>query len=178
MILSGQSIARLNIIRPTVVRTREFGMTYGLGPAGYDVRIEFGLNDKGSHYPKDPNGYVESDDDIYIPEYIPYKTLKQGQFSLASTMEKFHMPKDVVGIVHDKSTWARRGIAVQNTVIEPGWNGYLTLEITNHGHENITIMRGMPIAQIIFHKTDEPTFGYDGKYQNQERGPQEARYDK
>jgi dCTP deaminase len=39
-----------------------------------------------------------------------------------------------MGIVHDKSTWARRGLVVQNTVIEPGWHGYqTTIELTNHG---------------------------------------------
>lgn len=87
------------------------------------------------------------------------------------------MPKNVVGIVHDKSTWARRGLAVQNTVIEPGWRGFLTLELTNHGSVPIKIERAMPIAQIVFHFTDEETVGYEGKYQDQERGPQEARHD-
>lgn len=95
---------------------------------------------------------------------------------LLSTMERFTMPNDVVGIVHDKSTWARRGLAVQNTVIEPGWSGYLTLEVTNHGHDVIQCWGGVGIAQIIFHRLDEPTdMPYDGKYQNQERGPQRAR---
>jgi dCTP deaminase len=63
-------------------------------------------------------------------------------------------------------------------VIEPGWRGFLTLELTNHGPETIKIMRAMPIAQILFHFTDKDTVGYEGKYQDQERGPQEARHDK
>ena len=45
------------------------------------------------------------------------------------------MPSDVLGQVCDKSTWARRGVAVQNTIIEPGWRGYLTVELTNHSGE-------------------------------------------
>ena len=79
-----------------------------------------------------------------------------GGFTLASTLEEFDMPDDVLGIVHDKSTWARMGLAAQNTVIEPGWNGYLTLELTNHGDEEIFIDDGTPIVQIIFHMLDQP----------------------
>lgn len=87
------------------------------------------------------------------------------------------MPKNVLGIVHDKSTWARQGIACQNTVIEPGWRGYLTLEITNHGRIPIKFESGMPIAQVVFHFVDQMTDGYEGKYQDQEAGPQSARHD-
>jgi len=78
----------------------------------------------------------------------------------------------VIGFVHDKSTWARLGIAVQNTVIEPGWEGYLTLEITNHSRDRVTILRGSGIAQVIFQFLDLPSEKpYDGKYQDQARGP-------
>ncbi len=97
---------------------------------------------------------------------------------LASTIERFKMPNNLVGIVHDKSTWARRGIAVQNTVIEPGWEGWLTLELTNHGPEPVLLKRGMGISQILFHLLDEPTeIPYEGKYQDQERGPVAAKSD-
>ena len=150
MILVGQSIRELGIVIPTMERTVKDGMTFGLSPAGYDVRVEFdsqGLNHE--------------------------MTLDVGDFLLASTVEYFRMPTDLLGVVHDKSTWARRGLAVQNTVIEPGWHGYLTLELTNHGREPVTIMRGSPIAQILFHVLSEPVEGYQGKYQNQSRGPRE-----
>lgn len=125
--------------------------TYGQGPAGYDVRVEF-----------DKDGKVEK------------KILWPGDFILASTIERFTMPDDVIGVVHDKSSWIRRGISVHNTVIEPGWSGYLTLEIANHSNEHVEIVHGMPIAQIILHELDNPGH-YDGKYQNQERGPVKPR---
>lgn len=145
MILSGTSIRERGIFTPFAERTRYNGLTYGLGPAGYDVRI---------------------DQKIVLPP---------GGFSLASTLEHFDMPTDVLGIVHDKSTWARLGLAAQNTVIEPGWKGYLTLELTNHSKEEIVIEDGTAIAQIIFHVMDRPaSVAYDGKYQNQARGPQPA----
>ncbi len=135
-------------MEPFYGRTRHEGLTFGCGPAGYDVRVEF-----------DATG------DMDCVQLLP------GQFLLASTIERFVMPPDVLGIVHDKSTWARLGLACQNTVIEPGWQGWLTLELTNHGTEAITIKRGMPIAQVIFHFVDEDTVGYEGKYQDQKRGP-------
>lgn len=69
-------------------------------------------------------------------------------------------------------------IAVQNTIIEPGWRGFLTLEITNHSRGTIWIQRGSPIAQIIFHQLLEPTDApYVGKYQDQESRPVAARFE-
>ena len=149
MIASGKTIRKLGIFHPFSERTKQNGMTYGVGPAGYDVRVEF-----------------DADGIAYERWLFP------GQFILASTIERFTMPTNLLGIVHDKSTWARRGVAVQNTVIEPGWCGWLTLELTNHSDKTIVIKRGDPIAQIVFHYLDEPaSVAYDGKYQNQRRGP-------
>jgi dCTP deaminase len=135
------------MITPFCERTEYLGYSHGLSPAGYDVRIA---------------------EDVI---------LNYGEFILASTIERFQMPNNILGIVHDKSTWARRGLAVQNTVIEPSWSGYLTLELTMHysGH-GLDIPKGVGIAQIIFHKLSEPTQQpYTGKYNHQGPGPQEAR---
>lgn len=141
MILSGQSIRARGIFEPFNERTKFLGMTFGLGPAGYDVRIA---------------------------ERV---ILKPGASALASTMEHFTMPDDLLGKVADKSTWARRFVAVQNTIIEPGWRGHLTLELSNHGPDRIVIEEGMPIAQIILHLLDAPAERpYAGKYQDQRAG--------
>ena len=125
-------------------------MSYGLSAAGYDIRIAEDIN------------------------------LKAGEFTLASSLEEFNMPDDVLAYVKDKSTWARQGLAVQNTVIEPGWKGFLTLELTNHRRmETLILRKGMPIAQIVFHRleaaTEQP---YDGKYQNQASGAQLPLFEK
>lgn len=140
-VLSAQTIRRLGIFTPFHERTKHLGMTFGLGPAGYDVRIAESV------------------------------TLRPGDAILASTMEHFSMPSDVLGQVVDKSTWARQFLAVQNTVIEPGWRGFLTLELTNHGGPSgrtLRIERGTPIAQIVLFRLDEPTEApYSGKYQDQ-----------
>ena len=141
-VLSGRTLSALNkrgapIVRPFNERTRSHGMTYGVGPAGYDIRIREKMR------------------------------LDSGQFRLGSSIERFNMPDDVIGFVYDKSTWARRGLSLFNTVIEPGWEGFLTLELINHGREALWIDDGMPIAQIVFHYLDEEAVPYEGKYQNQ-----------
>lgn len=142
MILSGQSIRKRGIFTPFHERTKAAGMTFGLGPAGYDVRIN----------------------ESFI--------LAPGASRLASTIERFDMPNDLLGRVADKSTWARRFLAVQNTIIEPGWRGFLTLELSNHGADHITLTHGMPIAQIILEMLDEPTEQpYCGKYFDQPSRP-------
>lgn len=147
MILPAQSIRKAQPLSPLVERSVHKGMTYGLGPAGYDVRVA---------------------------ENISLGTLC---FSLASTIEHFNIPNDVIAFVNDKSTWARKGLSLFNTVLEPGWNGYLTLELMNNGFEPLEIEAGMPIAQIIFMRLEEATDSpYAGRYQKQEAGPQPARF--
>lgn len=124
------------------------GRSFGLSSASYDVRI---------------------DKDVIVPPH---------GFVLASTVERFHLPNDLAGTVRDKSSWARLGLAVQNTHLDPGWSGYLTLELSNHSDTEIRIPRGEPIAQIVFELLDQPTEQpYSGKYQDQERGPQAARHE-
>jgi len=144
MILPAQAIRKIKPIEPFVERSVHNGMSYGLSSAGYDVRI------------------AES-----------FWLAPDQRFVLASTMERFQMPTNIVAMVHDKSSWARRGLSLFNTVIEPGWHGWLTLELAYHGDETIRINAGDPIAQIVFMEMSEPTEQpYKGKYQNQEAGPQ------
>jgi dCTP deaminase len=102
-------------------------------------------------------------------------TIHPGEFVLASTMERFWIPNDILIVAHDKSSWARRGLAVQNTIFDPGWRGYATLELTNHSRSSVAIFAGDPIAQVVCHLLTEPTTQpYCGKYQDQEAGPQRA----
>ena len=97
-----------------------------------------------------------------------------GRFTLASAIEEFDMPDCLVGIVHDKSTWARKGLSVFNTVIEPGFKGGLTLELVYHGNTELIIPAGSGIAQVLFHKISRPA-RYEGKYQGQSSDPEPAR---
>ena len=137
------------------------GVSHGLGEAGYDIRIK-------QEVIFDP-GY----DHTYPMTWDCDLASGVGRFCLASSMEEFDMPDRLVGIVHDKSTWARRGLSVFNTVIEPGWKGFLTLELVYHGNTPLHIPEGSGIAQVVFHQTVSRAV-YDGKYQNQADEPVEA----
>lgn len=135
-------------------KMRQHGVSFGLSEAGYDIRIKQDI--------KFSNGYVYVDD---APQW--------GGFALASAIEEFQMPSDLVGVVHDKSTWARQGLSVFNTVIEPSWQGFLTLELVYHGRDGLHIPAGAGIAQVIFHQTSANAY-YNGKYQGQADMPVEA----
>ena len=124
------------------IKIRENGVSYGLSEAGYDIRIKQSVI------------------------LHPFR-----RFVLASSIERFEMPEDLVGIVHDKSTWARRKVSVFNTVIEPDWRGFLTLEIVYHGWKPLRIPDGAGIAQVIFHELSETASYGDGKYQDQPDAP-------
>lgn len=147
MILSAQSLRFVHridgsFIVPWNERTVENGMTYGLGPAGYDIRLA---------------------EAVCIPP---------NRFMLGYSKERFAIPNDIVGMVMDKSSWARRGLSLFNTILEPGWRGFLTLEMVNHSASLLCIDAGSPIAQIVFMKLDRPTaLPYNGKYQDQPAAP-------
>lgn len=123
--------------------------SYGLSENGYDIRIKQEIK--------------------FFDDSLWYANIS-NRFRLASSIEKFTMPDNLTGIVHDKSTWARRGLSVFNTVIDSGFTGYLTLELVYNGSEPLNIPAGSGIAHIIFHSLAEPVH-YAGKYQNQEDEP-------
>ena len=153
MAVNGQTLLDLAPIK-NMLRTKEkaHGVSHGLGEAGYDIRIK--------------------QDILFDPSGTKHPAYRR--FAIASAIEEIDMPACLVGIVHDKSTWARRGLSVFNTVIEPGWKGFLTLELVYHGHEELIIPAGSGIAQVIFHElTDRAE--YSGKYQHQANEPVPAR---
>jgi dCTP deaminase len=146
MIVNRKTLLRAAPLKPMFdCKLREHGVSHGLSEAGYDIRIK---------------------QDITLHP--------MRRFTLASAIERFDMPTDLVGIVHDKSTWARRGLSVFNTVIENGWQGYLTLELVYHGWGVLRVPSGAGIAQVVFHQTTDHA-QYNGKYQDQPNHPVKAR---
>lgn len=161
MVINGHALLSAEPIKDMVPHKETNGdVSYGLGEAGYDIRIK----QKIRFYRCNVTGIakVEVDDDWYED--------RTGTFTLASAIEEFQMPPHLMGIVHDKSTWARRGLSVFNTVIEPGWKGFLTLELVYHGNSELIIPAGSGIAQVVFHEL-ACNSRYNGKYQNQEDQP-------
>lgn len=118
-------------------------------------------------------GLTEGWYDIRIAQSLILHPFRR--FRLASTIERFNMPENLLGEVADKSTWVRRTLTVQNTRIEPGWRGWLTLELIYHGNGILFVPAGAGIAQVLFHELTQPANYGGGKYQDQENRPVRAR---
>lgn len=169
MVINGLRLFQLAPIKNMEAEKKVFnGRSYGLAEVGYDIRLKQDIK-------FDPDGN-------FIGEMI-YPTVQvgglvtTGNFCIASSIEEFEMPPNLMGVVHDKSTNIREGIQVFNSIIEPSWRGFLTIEIAFHGNKPIVLEAGTPIAQVVFHEIAEPA-EYKGKYQNQEDKPVEAIYEK
>lgn len=150
MILSYQSIKKRcleeGMIIPFHERTVAHGMSFGCGPASYDIRIA------ETHW-----------------------LSVGGKILLFSSLETVDMPLDLIATIKNKSTWARKGLTIENNLIDPGFRGHITLQLANNGLQGIKLMAGMPIAQLIFEPLDQPTeLAYAGKYQDQKAGAVKA----
>ena len=164
MIVNGQSLLKIQPLDPMVpTKTRSGGTSHGLSEAGYDLRIKQDIK------------FVKSafGDRVIVTDPDTSEEVTQfGSFCLASTVEKFQMPGGLVAEIKDKSTWARCGLSVFNTVVEPKWEGWLTLELVYHGQTDLHIPAGSGIAQALFSQlTDAASYG-DDKYQNAGNFPQ------
>lgn len=163
MIINGQDLldaAPIRHMAPTKVVAH--GMTYGLGEAGYDIRIKQEIKFKSAFFG--------------LLRWVVVDGKRHwGRFTLASAIEEFKMPDYLLGHVCDKSSWARKGLSVFNTIIEPGFIGGLTLELVYHGKGELTIPAGAPIAQVLFKEIKNPA-QYKGKYQFQSTDPTPARH--
>ena len=149
---------------------RDGAISYGLSSYGYDARVasEFKIFTNVNSAVVDPkdfsmNSFVERDTDICI---IP-----PNSFALARTVEYFRIPRDVLVICLGKSTYARCGIIVNVTPLEPGWEGHVTLEFSNTTPLPARIYANEGVAQMLFFEADEvcETSYRDrgGKYQGQ-----------
>jgi dCTP deaminase len=109
--------------------------------------------------------------------------LHPGEFVLGSTLERVRLPDDLVARLEGKSSLGRLGLLIHSTAgfIDPGWNGHVTLELSNVANLPITIYHGMKIGQLSFVQMTEPAavpYGageLGSKYQDQ-RGPTPSRY--
>ena len=109
--------------------------------------------------------------------------LHPGEFVLGSTLERITLPDDLVARLEGKSSLGRLGLLIHSTAgfIDPGWDGHVTLELSNVANLPITIYHGMKIGQLSFVQLTEPAatpYGADAlgsKYQGQ-RGPTPSRY--
>jgi dCTP deaminase len=163
--------ANQGMISPFVPRSTKGpgGTSYGISSFGYDVRVGNEWVEYRANNDAPIDALTLSDDDTrrtVSDEFI----LRPGKFVLAHTVETLDLPRDCLGLVKDKSSLARLGLHVQNTVLEPGWRGEVTLEIFNNGPRPVRLYAGQGIAQVIFERGNPCMVSYadrKGKYQNQ-----------
>jgi dCTP deaminase len=174
MILSDKWIreqAKNGMIEPFVESQKRDGIiSYGLSSYGYDARCspEFKIFTNVNNAIVDPKNFSPSS---FVDRETDVCIIPPNSFVLARTVEYFRIPRDVLVICLGKSTYARCGIIVNVTPIEPEWEGHVTLEFSNTTPLPAKIYANEGVCQFLFFKGDQPCeVSYRdraGKYMNQ-----------
>tara|TARA_A100001011_G_C14313875_1_gene846962 strand:+ start:3052 stop:3606 length:555 start_codon:yes stop_codon:yes gene_type:complete len=174
-VLSDKTIKRLvkekKMIRPFVSsQIRKGKISYGLSSYGYDARVsnEFKIFTNVNSGIVDPKIFKK---DSFVTKKGKECIIPPNSFALASTMEYFKIPENILVICLGKSTYARCGIIVNVTPLEPGWEGHVTLEFSNTTPLPAKIYANEGVAQFVFLRGNEkPQTTYanrKGKYMKQ-----------
>ena len=174
-VLSDKNIRKLAIEEGMISpfedkQVREGKISYGLSSYGYDARVseEFKIFTNVNSEIVDPKNFKSTN---FVTKNGTECIIPPNSFALARTVEKFKIPKDILVICLGKSTYARCGIIVNVTPLEPGWEGYVTLEFSNTTPLPAKIYANEGGAQFIFLKgkeTPEVTYAdRKGKYMGQ-----------
>lgn len=159
------------MIEPFVENQKHKGViSYGLSSYGYDARVadEFRIFTNVDNVVVDPKNFSEKS---FVQRNTDICTIPPNSFCLARTVEYFRIPRDVLVICVGKSTYARCGIIVNVTPLEPEWEGYVTLEFSNTTPLPARLYANEGACQFLFFKGDQPcevSYGdRKGKYQKQ-----------
>ena len=129
-------------------------ISYGTSSYGYDVRCanEFKIFTNVHSKTVDPKNF---DEDSFVDVSGDYCIIPPNSFALARTVEYFKIPRSVLTICLGKSTYARCGIIVNVTPLEPEWEGHVTLEFSNTTPLPAKIYANEGVAQMLFYQSDE-----------------------
>ncbi len=151
-------------------QVREGVISYGLSSYGYDLRVadEFKIFSSTSDAIVDPKHF---DERSFVEFRGPVCTIPPNSFALARSVEYFRIPRHILTVCLGKSTYARCGIIVNVTPLEPEWEGFVTLEISNTAPLPARVYANEGLCQIVFFAADEVCeISYKdkkGKYQAQ-----------
>ena len=146
-------------------------ISYGLSSFGYDARVseEFKIFTNVNSEIVDPKNFKPTN---FVTKNVPVCVIPPNSFALARTVEHFKIPKDILVICLGKSTYARCGIIVNVTPLEPEWEGHVTLEFSNTTPLPARVYANEGVAQMVFFESDEPCetsyLDRGGKYQGQQ----------
>lgn len=174
-VLPDHEIRRLaterGMIDPFVETQKRDGIvSYGLSSYGYDARVaeDFKIFTNVDSAVVDPKAFNPSS---FVDRKTPVCIIPPNSFALAHTVEYFRIPRDVLVICLGKSTYARCGIIVNVTPLEPEWEGQVTIEISNTTPLPAKIYAGEGICQFLFLRGEgAPEVSYAdkaGKYMGQ-----------
>lgn len=180
-ILSDNTIAEIvaknNMIDPFFSKQQRFDdkgqkiISFGLSSYGYDARVsdEFKIFTNIDSAIVDPKDF---DHQSFVDRKTDVCIIPPNSFALARTIEYFRIPEDVLVICVGKSTYARCGIIVNVTPLEPGWEGHVTLEFSNTTPLPAKIYAGEGACQFLFLKGDKVCdvsyANRNGKYMKQQ----------
>ena len=145
-------------------------LSYGLSSYGYDVRVsnEFKIFTNINNSVIDPKNFSN---DNFVTKTTDCCILPPNSFALANTVETFKIPRDIIVVCVGKSTYARCGIVINVTPIEPEFEGQVVLEFSNTTNLPAKIYANEGACQFLFFKADtvcETSYkDRSGKYQNQ-----------
>jgi dCTP deaminase len=151
-------------------------LSYGLSSYGYDIRLSpeqclvFGRISEGECDPKNFNENILVPAELLEDEKGRYFLLPPYGYCLGVARERLKLPRDVTVVAVGKSTYARSGILVNITPAESGWEGYLTLEISNCTGLFNRVYADEGVTQLLFYRGNPCEVTYQdrkGKYQNQ-----------
>jgi dCTP deaminase len=148
-----QSLERGMITPFEECQKREGMVSYGLSSYGYDCRLsdEFMIFTNVDNAIVDPKNFSTSS---FVTRKTDVCIIPPNSFALARTVETFKVPRDVLVICLGKSTYARCGLIVNVTPLEPEWEGQVTLEISNTTPLPAKVYANEGIAQFLFFKGD------------------------
>lgn len=162
---------RHGMIEPFVEKQTAKGMiSYGLSSYGYDARCsdEFKIFTNVDNAIVDPKAFSDAS---FVDRRTDICVIPPNSFVLTRSVEYFRIPRDVMVICLGKSTYARCGLIVNVTPLEPGWEGHVTLEISNTTPLPARVYAHEGVAQFLFFKGSEACeVSYadrDGKYMRQ-----------
>ena len=144
------------MITPFVEKQKRDGMiSYGLSSYGYDARVadEYKIFTNVDNAIVDPKDFSESS---FVDRQTDICVIPPHSFVLARTIEYFRIPRDILVICLGKSTYARCGLIVNVTPLEPEWEGHVTLEISNTTPLPARVYSNEGLCQFLFLKGDSP----------------------
>lgn len=144
------------MIEPFVESQKRDGIiSYGLSSYGYDARCsdEFMIFTNVDNAIVDPKNFS---DESFVDRKTDVCVIPPNSFVLTRTVEYFRIPKDVLVVCLGKSTYARCGLIVNVTPLEPGWEGHVTLEISNTTPLPAKVYANEGVAQFLFFKGSAP----------------------